>query len=415
MLLWAAFGKLDVVAVTHGKLVPQTFVKVVQPAEAGIVREILVIEGARVREGEVLVRMDTRISDADVRTLHAELARKRLQLRRIEAELSGKPLQRTSADPPELVSQVEAQLEAHRQAYLDSLGAEQAVKRRAEHDLGGAREIESKLAQTTPIFREQEKAWIELAKEGFAGRLLVLDRQRTRIEAEQELKAQSRTIEGLKATIAQAEKRIAQIQSNYRQQLHNERAEAEALAAKLEQDWDKQQHRHALLELKAPQAGVVKELATHTAGSVLAPGSVVLTLVPQDEPLLAEVWVASADAGFVRAGQKARVKLATYPFQKYGTIEGLVKQVSADAQDRKGSEAAVHEAGAREGSARGTGELAYRALVELKSELRAIEGRRLDLVAGMLVDAEVNLGRRTVLEYLVSPLQKVSAEAARER
>ena len=402
MLAWAVFGKLDIVAVSEGKLVPQTFIKIVQPAEAGIVREILVAEGARVTEGAVLVRMDSRISELDVRTLQAELARKRLQLRRIDAELNGARLARARDDPPELALQVAAQLEARRQAYLDALGAERAVLAKAQHDLAGAGEIEAKLMQTTPILREQESAWNQLAREGYAGRLLALDRQKNRIEAEQELKAQSRSIEGLKATIAQAHKRIAQIESNYRRELHNERAETEAQYDRLKQDWDKQQHRHALLELRAPQAGIVKDLATHTPGTVLAPGAIVLTLVPQGEPLVGEVWVTNADAGFVRAGQSAKIKVAAYPFQKYGTLEGTVQQVSADAQDKSASSEAQKNAQP----------LAYRALIAIADGA----GRpRLDLVAGMHVTAEVHIGRRTVLEYLLSPVQKVAAEAARER
>jgi hemolysin D len=406
MLAWAYFGKLDIVAASQGKLVPQSFLKIVQPAEAGIVREILVAEGAAVAEGQVLVRMDTSLSDADVRGLEAELARKRLQLRRIDAELAGARLARSAEDPPELAAQVEAQLSARRQNYLDLLGAEQALRERAQHDLGSALEIEAKLKQTTPIFREQERAWEQLAREGFAGRLLVLDRQKSRIEAEQELKAQSRNIESLKATIDQAQKRIAQIQSNYRQQLHNERAEAEVHYVKLRQESEKQRHRHALLELKAPHAGVVKDLATHTTGTVLSPGTVVLTLVPQGEPLLAEVWVGSGDAGFVHAGQKARVKLATYPFQKYGMVSGVVRHVSADAQDRAGS---------TETRARAPGELSYRTLIALDADHLDVDGRRLRLVPGMLLTAEVHIGRRSVLEYLLSPVQKVASEAARER
>src|SRR5919106_435677 len=101
MLAWGYLGRLDVVAVTQGKLVPQSFVKIVQPAEGGIVREILVAEGEPVHEGQVLVRMDTRLSEADVRTVQAELVRKRLQLRRIDAELAGAPLKRAADDPPD--------------------------------------------------------------------------------------------------------------------------------------------------------------------------------------------------------------------------------------------------------------------------------------------------------------------------
>jgi HlyD family secretion protein len=406
LFAWMYFGRLDVVAVAHGKLVPQSALKIVQPAEAGIVREILVKEGEAVREGQVLARMDMRIAEADTRALRAELQRKHLQLRRIDAELSGAALERRSDDPPDLLAQVQAQLQARRQAHLDALGAEQALRARAQHDLGSASEVEAKLAQTTPIYREQERVWDQLAREGFAGRLMALERSRSRIEAEQDLRAQTRNIEGLKATITQSDKRVAQIQSNYRQQLHAERTEAEGTFQKLRQEWAKQQHRQALLELKAPQAGVVKDLATHTPGTVVAPGTILLTLVPQGEPLLAEVWVANADAGFVQPEQHARMKFASYPFQRYGLVDGKVRLVSADAQDKAGN---------AEGRMRQLQELAYRALIELESDALRYEAETLRLVPGMLVTAEVHIGNRSVLEYLLSPIRKVAAEAARER
>ncbi|MGH9718705.1 MAG: HlyD family type I secretion periplasmic adaptor subunit [Bryobacteraceae bacterium] len=405
-LIWACVGQLDIVAVAQGKLVPQSFVKIVQPAESGIVKEILVKEGDIVREGQVLVRMDTRLSEADGRLLLGELQRRRLQLRRIEAELTGKPLMLEPGDPADVFVQTEAQYEARRRAYLDALGTERATLTKARHDLNAAAEIEGKLQQAVPIYKDHAESWDRLAKEGFAGRLLALDRQRTYMESQQELRAQQQAVASLKALIEQSEKRISQITSNYRQQLQNERAEAEALYHKLQQDWDKQEHRHALLELKAPQAGIVKDLATHTPGTVVAPGTILLTLVPQDEPLVAEVWVGNADAGFVQAEQKARVKLAAYPFQKYGMLNGVVKQVSADAHEKPAS---GNPAG------RLVQDAAYRALINLGSSHLDSRGGQLRLVPGMQVSAEIHLGTRTVLEYLLSPVQKIAHEAGRER
>jgi HlyD family secretion protein len=407
LVVWAIVGRLDIVAVSQGKLVPQSFLKIVQPAEPGIVREILVKEGDTVREGQVLARMDTRLLDADRGILRAELLRRDLQLRRIDAELSGAVLERKPGDAGALYAQVEAQHRARRQAYLDALGAEQALLAKARQDLQSATEVESKLKQTTPIYGEQARAWDQLAKEGFAGRLMALDRQRSHVEAQQDLLAQGHAVASLKATIAQTEKRIAQIDSNYRRELMNERVETEAVHAKLSQDWEKQQHRHGLLELKAPQAGVVKDLATHTPGTVVAPGTILLTLVPHDEPLVAEVWVANADAGFVQEKQKARVKLAAYPFQKYGMVDGTVRQISADTHDRNDSNAAARPAQPQQA--------AYRALIGLGAGSLESGGNRLRLVPGMLVNAEIHLGSRSVLEYLFSPIQKIAYEAGRER
>jgi len=406
LLVWTLLGRLDVVAVAQGKLVPQSFLKIVQPVESGIVREILVKEGDAVKEGQTLARMDTRLSDADSKTLQAELQRKRLQLRRIEAEMAGVPMRRQPDDPSDIYAQTEAQYQARRQAYLDSLGAEQATLLKAQHDLQSAAEIKGKLEKSVPIYKDQAESWDKLAKEGFAGRLMALDRQRTYVESEQDLKAQTQNVASLKALITQSDRRIAQITSNYRQQLQHERGEAEALYHKLQGDWDKQQHRHSLLELKAPQAGIVKDIATHTPGAVVAPGTILLTLVPHDEPLIAEVWIGNLDSGFVQASQKARIKFAAYPFQRFGMLDGVVKHVGADAQEKP-------ETGAPQ--AKQIQEAAYRALIHLNADYLESQGHKLRLAPGMQVSAEIYLGSRSVIEYLLSPIQKVVHEAGRER
>jgi HlyD family secretion protein len=353
--------------------------------------------------------MDTRFSEADRQALRNELAQRSLQLRRIDAELEGASLARHRDDPPVLFAQVEAQFRARRQAFLDSLETEKAILAKAEQDLRAAREIEAKLRQQLPIYREQEQAFEKLTREGYAGRMLFLEKQRDRIEKEQDLKAQEFAIQSLSATIEQGRKRTAQLQSNYRQALQNERVETEAQAAKLEQDWNKHAARHDLLELRAPQDGIVKDLATHTVGSVLQPGTVLMTLVPTKDPMQAEVWVTHDDAGFVNVGRAAKLKLATYPFQKYGMIEGEVKRISPDASemtdgrgDRRG--------GAGEGAGSG-----YRTLVALKTPYLEADGKRYPLSPGMQVTAEINLGTRTVLEYVLSPVQRTLHEAGRER
>jgi HlyD family secretion protein len=298
-----------------------------------------------------------------------------------------------------------AQYRARRQAHLDAVGAEQAVLAKAQQDLKAALETESKLQQTLPIYQDQERSWRQLQKEGFAGRLLAEDRKRARIEAEQELKAQGHAIAGLRASIQQSRKRIAELESNYRQLLYNERVDATAQYEKTEQDWQKQAIRQEALELKAPQDGIVKDLATHTEGAVLSPGTVLLTIVPADEPLRAEGWVGNEDRGFVREGQTVRLKIHPYPFQKYGMLEGVVKRVSADASEQSEREAK---------EAAGTG-YKFRSIVEVKSQVLESDGVPHRLTPGMQVDAEIALGERSVLEYMLSPVRKAFHEAARAR
>ncbi len=412
LLVWAIFGKLDIVAVAQGKLVPETFLKVVQPAESGVIKEILVKAGDQVSEGQVLMRMDTSVSTADRKVLDTDFQFKSMQLRRIDAELQGTPLVRRATDDVMLFAQVDSQYRARRQSYLDALDTERAALAKANHDLKSAVEIESKLRQTLPIFREQEKGWNQLAQEGFAGKLMALDRTRSRIETEQELNAQKQNVESLKAGIAQSNKRIAQIVSNYQQQLHNERVEAESQYNKLSQELAKHSYRHGLLELRAPQAGIVKDLATHTPGTVVSPGTVMLTIVPHNEPMLAEVWINNADSGFVGVAQKVRIKLDAYPFQKYGMLDGVVQHVTHDASERGADVVAVEQKGSSSTKPSG---LAYRALVALNSDRSDIKSAQLKLTPGMQVAAEIQLGQRSVMEYLLSPIQKVVQEAGRER
>lgn len=405
LLAWAVWGRLDIVAVAQGKIVPASYLKIVQPAEQGIAREILVSEGESVREGQVLIRMDASMSEADRNVVENELGLRELQLRRIDAELSGISMQRQSNDSPELFAQIEAQLGARRQAHEDKLAEERTLLARAQQDIRVAQEVEAKLRKTLPIYREQAEGWDKLAREGFAGKLMAMERQRLYIENEQDLRAQGHTIASLETMVAQSQRRIAQLVSGYRQQLQSERVEAAAQRHRLLQDLNKQRYRAGLLELRAPQAGIVKDLATRTPGTVVAPGTILLTLVPQGEPLVAEAWISNADAGFVRVDQKARIKVAAYPFQKYGMIEGAVRQIGADAQEKT------------EGSstARSLPEPAYRTLISLENGHLDGHDRRHALVPGMLITAEIHLGTRGVWEYLLSPLQRVRHEAGRER
>lgn len=409
LFLWAAFGTLDIIASAEGRLIPQTYVKIVQPSDSGIVKEILVREGQEVREGQVLMRLDPRITDTDLATLKSDTALKVLTLRRIAAELNGKPLIRLVGDPPLLFEQVEAQYRAHRQTYLDALAQETEVQKKARADLAAGQQTLIKLRETLPVFRKMSESFTQLMQQGFVSTLAAEDKDRERIEREQDFRAQESNVESMRASIAQSEKRLAQVRSSYESQLHNERVGIEGEHTKVAGELSKLQHKASLLELRAPQAGVIKDLATHTIGTVVQPGTIMMTLVPQHEPLLAEVAVKNEEVGFVRAGQEVKVKLATYPFQKYGMLEGKVDHVSADSS-------AGDANGQRQGGGADAQGMNYKAIISFGSQdFLAPDGKRLHMTPGMLVTAEIHQGRRTVLEYLLSPMQRVAQEAARER
>jgi hemolysin D len=238
------------------------------------------------------------------------------------------------------------------------------------------------------------------------GELRAAEKQRERIEKEHDLRTQEAAVKASQALITQAQKKLAQITAEYERQLRAERVEVTSLLEKAVQELAKHEHRRALLDLAAPQDGFVKDIATHTPGTVVTPGTIVMTLVPRDERLRAEVWISSQDAGFVRAGQAAKVKLAAFQFQKYGMVSGTVEQVSADASELP-SAAAPRPVG--------TAPLAYRTFVALDAQELEAGGRSYRLVPGMQASAEILLGTRSLLEYVLSPVQKAFHEAAHER
>jgi hemolysin D len=412
ILVWSALARLDIVATAEGKLVPAGYLKIVQPAEQGLVKEIFVREGEVVREGQVLMRMDTALLAADGRALSAEYHTKRLALRRIDAQLAERPLKREADDPPAHFAQVEAQYAAYVAAHQHALAQERSVLERARHDLAAAREVHAKLTAVLPHYREQEKAFEKLTKDGFTGRLMYSEKQRERIEKEQDLKSQEHAIAAAHATIAQSEKRLAQIGADYRRGLQAERAEAAPQAERLREELAKQQHRHGLLELRAPHGGTVKDLATHTPGTVVAPGTILMTIVPVGEKLRAEVWVSNDDIGWVHATQSAKIKLASFQFQKYGMLQGAVAQVSADSTEAPSPNT---RSGSLAGRDRPVGALAFRTLIDLEQQQLESDGQRYALAPGMQVIAEIHLGERSVLEYLLSPVREAFHEAGRER
>jgi hemolysin D len=187
---------------------------------------------------------------------------------------------------------------------------------------------------------------------------------------------------------------------------------------KLTQEQVKQTHKAGFFELKAPQAGTIKDLATHTTGTVVSPGTILMTLVPKNDPLQAEVMVKNEDVGFVTVGQKVKLKLSAYTFQKYGMLDGTVLNIGADSNDTGAQNPATNTVANLKGSGSQAQAqpLTYKALVALNTQtLKSPSGALLKLTPGMQVIAEINQGQRTVMEYLLSPVKKVAQEAGRER
>ncbi len=269
-------------------------------------------------------------------------------------------------------------------------------------------------SEILPHYREQAQAYADLAKDGYVSKLAATDKEREHIEKEQDLKTQNHIISSAQATLTSSSRKLEQISADYRQKLQAERADNSDKLDKTQAEVTKQQYRNGLLELKAPQDGIIKDLATHTIGTVISPGTILMTLVPKDEILRAEVWVSNEDVGFIHLGEPTKIKFASYQFQKYGMVDGKVAHLSADATDNT-QQGAGQSAPPPSAKSPNGQPFSYRALVDLKAQELLVDGVRHALSPGMQVTAEIHLGTRTILEYLLSPVMGAFQEAGRER
>ena len=354
--------------------------------------------------------MDASMSQADSSQIASQLQVAGLQLRRIDAELAGTVPEPQPDDDPERSSRCwRSTAPTARRTWMPWQRARGARAAPSRDSSGRARD-EAKLRETLPIYQDQERAWKQLVDEGFAGRLLAEERKRQRIEAEQELKAQAHAIEGARASIQQSRKRIAQLESTYRQDLYNERVETTAQHQSLTQEWEKQAHRNELLELKAPQEGTIKDLATHTEGAVLQPGH------------RADDHRSGRRAAARRGvGRQPRPRLRPRGAEGAGQGRAVpVPEVRHGRRRGQARERGCHRVAAQRRVPKRSDEPAppayqFRSIVELKAQDLEADGARHKLMPGMQVDAEIALGERTVMEYMLSPVRKAFHEAGRER
>lgn len=413
MIVWACVGKLDIVAGAEGKLASQTLLKIVQPAESGVVKELLVKEGDSVKAGQILVRLDPTVARAETASVSNDLQAQRLQVRRLEAELSHTPLMPKAGEDSALFAQVHSQYLARQKAYRDNLAQEQSLLQKAEFERRSALEIQAKLEQTLPSYKKTAEAYSTLEKAGFFGNLASEEKRREALEKGKDLAAQTASVAALNATITAQQKRISQLQSNYQADLQKELAEVRQKIGQLEPSFDKSSYKSGLMELRSPQDGTVKDLATTTIGAVVQPGTVVLTIVPKNEPLFADVAVKNEDIGFVQVGQKVQVKFAAYPFQRFGMLSGTLTHLSVDASEPSNPPA---NNAATKSNTSSQASTTYKARVQLDSQvLQAPNGEKLALQPGMQVLAEIHQGKRTVMQYLLSPVRKALSEAGHER
>jgi hemolysin D len=255
----------------------------------------------------------------------------------------------------------------------------------------------AKLETTVPLARKREQDFKELADQGFMAGHAGQDRMRERIELERDLATQRARLAETQAALAESENARSAYLAETRRTLYDRQAQADLKRQAGTQEQAKATQREKLTTLVAPVDGVVQQVAVHTQGGVATEAQVLMVVVPEGTEMTAEVTLENKDIGFVNAGQDAVIKLETFTFTRYGTIDGKVVRVTADAvnDEKRGA--------------------IFPATLALKQTQIKVDGKMIRLAPGMNVTAEIKTGKRQVIEFLLSPIQKAESESLKER
>ncbi|KWN65970.1 HlyD family type I secretion periplasmic adaptor subunit [Burkholderia stagnalis] len=402
VVLIALIGKLDIVAVAPGKLIPKEQVKTIQPALTGVVRRILVRDGQQVQAGQLLMELDTTQAAADADKARSSRVDAALTAERskalLTAQAKGTSPTLAKVDDASDEQQIEAQhfADGIYAEYRDKLNSSQAELMKREAELGTTRQQIAKLQATAPLARRQANDYASLVNEKYVARTDYLDKEQTALNQEHELAAQRSHAQELAAAIAQQRAEIAALTSQYRRQQLDALDKANQQLAQSRNDETKADTRQKLLSLIAPVAGTVQQLKIHTLGGVATAASPVMDIVP-DDTLEVEANIENKDIGFVKAGQSVVVKVDAFPYARYGFLLGTVETVSNDAApDRR----------------RG---LTFPVRVRLATNRIRANGTWINLTPGMTVSAEIKTGTRSVAHYFLDPVIQTGQESLRER
>lgn len=402
-LLWSIFGKLDIVAVAAGKTVVNSRTKVIQTTETAVVRRILVRDGQTVRRGDVLVELDATATGADLEQAGDALLSARLAALRYEAMTKALDDGHLAVAPEDLDIPkdrinaewllAESELAGH-QARRQSLQASIAERQAQENT------VHSQIApmeQSLAISKERVADLEKLLGGQYVSRHEFLARKQEMVEMERSLTAQRATLLETRSALAGAREELKVLEADTRQQMFEGLRQASEQVGQYRPQVVKTQQRDKLMQLRAPVDGSVQQLTVHTVGGVVTPAQALMAVVPSEESLEVEATVLNKDIGFIRPGQRATVKVESFPYTRYGYLEGTVETISHDAaQDEKLG-------------------LVFPARVRLTDTKLVVDGVRVALTPGMSLSVEIKTGKRRLIDYLLSPLKQHREESLRER
>ncbi|MCC8166111.1 MAG: HlyD family type I secretion periplasmic adaptor subunit [Planctomycetes bacterium] len=405
-VIWAVIGKIDIITTAEGKIIPGGKVKVIQPLEKGVVSKILVRDGDVVQANQPLVELDQTQNLADRSRLENELAYvvHRLARREILAEwlvtedptsLSLPWVEEMMADDARNID-IPLLYEEWRAltADIETLRS-QLAERRSEQRTSDV--VIQQYEATLPLLQTRVDALEYLYNQKVVTKMeyYTLEEERQRqLHAHEAEKFRN---EQLQSAITSVERQIAATNAKNLSDVLAQVDDLQRQERTLEQELAKAHDIGAKMVLASPVDGIIKGMAINTVGGVVNEAEILMEVVPLDEVLEVEAFVGNQDIGYVREGQIAEVKIHTFPFTRYGVIEGTVESVASDAtvDEQQG--------------------LIYRTRLSLAKNSLMVDGRLTQLLPGMAITAEISTGERRLIEFFMAPLLRAKQESLRER
>ena len=399
ILLWAGFAEVDVIVRTEGQIIPAGKSQLVQHLEGGIVRKILVQEGQVVVAGEPLMELSDVQTRSNLGQEQSRLDALRGREARLLAELNG---HNTIVFPKELndpnVIRVEtAAWQARRTQLAEEVQVLQAQGLQKKNELTETTSKRQNLLEELELAKKQHQVIDSLRKNNAASELEVLDGQMRIQRLKSQIAEATNAAPRLQAAQSESESRVKEAIARFR-------ADASSELTQVREELEKSSHeigtnvdRLNRNIVRSPVAGLINKLNITTIGAVVRPSEILLEITPSDQRIVIQTRSNPNDRANLRRGLPARVRIGAYDYATYGTFEGHVTEVSADTL--------IEEKGGRY----------YRVNVEVDVSTLLSRVRQADvLVPGMAATADIAVGKRTILSYILSPLLKFRDGAFRD-
>lgn len=384
---WMYFGKVDVVVSARGKVIPVGEIKILQPLTTGSVSRILTQEGDFVKKGQVLMEIDPSSTEPELESMKVNARQLELELLRLNAVLHGYKFDPgADAFDPALIAVQQELYNATMTRLQKQLKVKEKELQQVHEQMAGAREEQKRLQK---LFRIADDKLQRLdAVKDIVSRNDFAQAESEAKSLEGSLIAAAYRIKELDAVRERIRHEINVIEESERDKTLSEIAEKQNNLNYLQANIEKATYVNGKQQLVAPVDGYVNKLLIHTIGGVVTPAEKLIAIVPANSALTVKALVQNKDIGFIDLNVPASIKVDTFSFQKYGTLEGIVAQVARDSIEDK-------QLG-----------LVYEVYITpLKSSL-LVDGVLTPVTTGMSITAEIKVGKRRIIEFFIYPLIK---------